>query len=177
MNETFPEEFEQNWKDFLTHLKARLEKRCRTGFPNCEQLNLLLQDCVTDWESAETVCGRWLSRYASTDPDGARLIRQILTQDMRFQSVEKKGGIPQSVQIAVPAAGFAAGLLISHLLQASPLVQAASAVVPAAILLPSMRAADDQLREAQRHELIDSCLEQLRVYHERIARILRERTA
>lgn len=170
MNQEYISQFDKHWNTFATKLHGQIKKRSEKGLPSHSQLNVILKDCALDWTSNETTCGRWLMTLAKESPEKAKLIGQILLEDMQFKELSAVPGISPVMKTAVPAAGAVAGLVISYFAGAGSAVQIASAVVPAVVLGSVMKsAAKDNAGKG-----VQAYLEQLTLYYSSILSILQQ---
>ena len=125
---------------------------------------------MLDWTSNETACGRWLINLAKESPEKAKLIEQVLLEDMQFKALSAAPGVSPVIKTASPAAGAVAGLVISHFAGAGPAVQIASAVIPAVVLGSVMKSA----AKGNAGKGVQAYLEQLMLYHTSILSILQQ---
>lgn len=174
MNQEHITQFDKCWKMFVTKLNGQIKKRSQTGMPSYLQMNTILKDCALDWTSNETACGRWLTSLEKETPEKAELIQQILLDDMQFRENPSKKGIPETVKTVVPVAGAIAGLAISHYAGAGVAAQVISTVAPAAVLMPAMKAIDNQVRESNTSKGVQDYLAQLDMYRNSILSILQQ---
>ena len=166
------EEFNKLWEDFMVKLNGQIMKRSAEKMPSCKQMNMILEDCVLDWVSQETVCGRWFLQFEAENAKEARLVREILLEDMHFQECESQRELPSAAKIVVPAVGAVAGLAVSRALHAGTVIQAASAIVPAVALSPVMMQVEAQLRSNNTQKLTEEYLQQMDVYYRSILSVL-----
>lgn len=174
MIQTDIEQFENQWKIFETKLKLQLYRRSRDGIASGARMNVILKDCVLDWSSGETTCGRWLMRLQEEEPEKARIVAQILMEDMCFREPVGKKGIPGTLKALVPVAGALAGLVFSRYTGANATVQMISTATPAAMLVPAVQIADSRLFRNQTDAEIRNCLKQLELYRDSVIGILQQ---
>ena len=165
-------EFEKLWTGFMVKLRGQILKRSMDGMPSLKQMNMILKDCALDWVTEETVCGRWLQTYEKEAPEKARLVRQILVEDMHFRECAAQAELPNAAHVVVPVAGAVAGLVLSRALHAGMVMQVASTVVPAVALSPAMKRVDTQLRSKNTQKQTEEYLLQLDMYYRSIRSVL-----
>ena len=169
----FEGQFSGHWKDFLARLVGQMGRRARGKLPPFLQLQLILQDTASDWAGDDNRWGRWLMALEKEDARKARLIRDILLQDMRFQEITASRGLPPYLQAVIPAAGAAAGLGISMLCRAPIWAVAVSAIVPGLILIPTVRIMGEQREKQALQDGIYAYLSQLDKYCQSVQSVLR----
>jgi len=174
MNQEYAVQFDRHWSDFQSKLKSRIQMRSQSGALSCPQMNVILKDCALGWDSRGTMWGWWMADLEAQNPDKARIVREILLEDMRFRKIPERKGIHGAVKALVPAAGATAGFAVSRLLEAALSVQLLCAAVLAAVLLPAMLAADRQVHQDNIDAEIQDYLDQLELYHRSIQSVLRQ---
>lgn len=174
MENNYYDDFEKNWKKFVTRLQGQLLTQVKKGVFNMATFNLILDDCVGFWDSKHTEGGRWLDNYEKEYPQKAELIRDILLKDMKFEEGSVNSSQQGYLKYAIPAGSAAAGLIVSKLAGASPLIQAACTIVPAVLAYPVSNGIAEAADESRKKEVIRSCIEQLDKYKAGISSILQE---
>ncbi len=174
MDETIQKEFETQWKRFLDKLKGRLleeSQRINLAYPMAK---LILNETALCWENEYDICGRWLKEYAQKEPEKAKLIITVLTKDICFTEPEEIGSDSNTnlINIAIPAAGAAAGFGVSSLLHVGTAAKTLSTVIPAAVLYPIARTVSEGCEADHKDSQIDAYMLQLEKYENDVVRIL-----
>lgn len=168
------EQFEKCWNIFLTRLEGRMMTQSKKQTLTYPFLNLMLSDACLCWGSEYEEGGRWLKKYSEAEPEKGKLIRQILMEEMRFSEISVKKDTADSWSYAIPIAGAAAGLGISHVLKAGMAAQAASTILPVVILYPSVKAAGENRSARMKKGMMKEYLSQLDKYRLRVASLLED---
>lgn len=166
-------QFESNWKDFDTKVRAQIGKRCNGQIPSFSVLAVILEDCKMDWGASDTRNGRWLTNLAKDYPKAANLIQKILLEDMKFEQRVEKNGISSTVKTVAPMAGAAAGFAFSHFVLHAPVVTQVVCTVGLAVALPPiMKKIDANVNEKNIHAETNQYMEQLQKYYISIKSVL-----
>ena len=87
MNQEYAVQFDRHWSDFQSKLKSRIQMRSQSGALSCPQMNVILKDCALGWDSRGTMWGWWMADLEAQNPDKARIVREILLEDMCFRKI------------------------------------------------------------------------------------------
>lgn len=165
-------QFQTHWKNFISHLSAQIKQRGGKELPSHTQMNMILTDCALDWDSSETVSGRWLKGICELQPRKGQLIRSILVDDMQFRKVTVSQGIPDFVQILVPVLGAAAAFLIAWLLGAQLWLQIVCAAAAGILLTPLMLILGKRSVEMGKLRAFQKYIGQLDLFYQSILSVL-----
>lgn len=166
------ERFEKCWGKFITKLKGRMIKQSEQQQLTYPLLKLTLSDAASCWGSEYEENGRWLMQYSEEEPEKGRLIHRILLENMEFIEIPLQKDMTDMLNYAVPLAGAAAGLGLSHLFRVKAIGQAISTIVPAAVLYPSMKTLGENIKKQESMERIEQYLSQLEPYRQNIIDII-----
>jgi hypothetical protein len=172
MENTDKEKFESLWRDFVALVKGKLITTANKQMLSTPLANLILNDAKASWGSEYDINGKWLSKLTEVEPDKAALIRAVLLDDMTFTNVETNKPFPSYYNYIVPTAGAIAGLVVSACVGATKLIQGVSAIVPAVLLYPAVKAYGKQRDDMNRDKDIEAYIHQLEKYKNSIVSIL-----
>ena len=164
--------FRSDWNTFADLLRGQLIQRSKTGALSLASANLILSGAASFWESTHTAGGRWLAAYEHRFPEKGGLIRDILLSDMKFTREETAGPDLSPLQYVLPIGAAAAGFLISRGLGASPAVQTAAALLPAAAAFPAVGSILSSTTAVRQKDCIQCYMQQLDRYRMSVESIL-----
>ena len=130
--------FERCWSKFAITVKKRLIEKSKTQKITLNYANLILNDAILMWEDPSEECGIWLSHYAKSVPDKGGLIKNIITNNVKFYAIKERKDFPEILKILIPVIGAVAGFAISYVLKAPIWGKIVSSIAPAVILFPLM---------------------------------------
>jgi len=166
------EEFKKIWNQFMRKLQGRIIKETKRQPMSFELLEIILEDTKLCWESSYEASGRWLKNLADTDKNKADKIKYILLKDMKFHKVEQKMTWCRYLVYLLPVVMGVGGYFVSTLFNSNWIIIAASAAVPAIIMLLSARLLEKNIKANQSKKLQSEYLEQLESYCIQIENIL-----
>lgn len=172
MNHTEKEKFESLWNDFLTLTKGKLMRTINKHSLSTPLANLILSETAGVWGVEYEVYGRWLKNLRENNSSKAKLISNILFNDMRFTEVKPRKEIPSYCKFIIPVIGAFAGYAITHHFEYSKLTQTISFITPAVLLYPIVQNFRKNQIEKNKEKLISQYLEQLEKFKNSILSIL-----
>lgn len=172
MNTTEKERFEALWADFLALVRGKLITTANKQNLSTPLANLILSDAASSWGSEYELNGKWLNQFKATEPEKAQLIQDVLLRDMMLADIEEKNDLPEFYNYVIPAAGACLGLAISMYSGCGKLIQAISAIAPAALLYPAVKTFRGSMHDANKEKKIDNYMQQLEKYKNSILSIL-----
>lgn len=172
MNTTEKDRFESLWGDFIALVKGKLISTAAKQKLSTPLANLILSDATSSWNSEYDINGKWLSDLKKTNPKEAELVREILLDDIHFEEMDVKGELPLYYNYVIPAVGACAGCAISMYLGYGKLIQAASTVIPAALLYPAVNTFRNRMKETNKDKCIEGYIAQLEKYKNSVISVL-----
>ena len=172
MNTTDKDRFESLWGDFIALVKGKLISTAAKQKLSTPLANLILSDAASSWNSEYDINGKWLSDLKKTNPKEAEMVREILLDDIHFEEMDVKGELPLYYNYVIPAVGACAGCAISMYLGYGKLIQAASTVIPAALLYPAVNTFRNRMKETNKDKCIEGYIAQLEKYKNSVMSVL-----
>lgn len=172
MNNTEREKFESLWTDFIALVKGKLISTAAKQTLTTPLANLILSDAASSWSSEYEINGKWLCNLKEVDPYKAKLVEDILLNDIHFDETDTKGEVPSYYDYVIPAVGACAGCAISMYLDYGKLVQAASTVIPAVLLYPATKIFRNRMNETNKAKCIEGYIAQLEKYRNSVVSVL-----
>lgn len=165
-------QFEKYWNKFTTQFRGTLLSESKNQSITYSTASILLSDAAMCWGLSYDECGRWLCNYIRSNPEKGELVLHILTKDMQFTELPPKKGLSSAAKVIVPVAGAVVGGGIAHFLGANLLVQAISAVVPAALLVPATASIASMIADNNKSVVIEEYMAQLEKYKQGVITVL-----
>lgn len=172
MNTTEKEKFESLWTNFIVLVKGKLISTAAKQKLSTPLANLILSDAAASWNSDYEINGRWMSSLKGLDPQKAERVREVLLNDMHFDDVETKRELPAYYSYIIPVVGACAGYGVSMYLECSKIVQAASTIIPLALLFPAVNLLRNRMNESAKEQCVESYIAQLEKYKNSVVSIL-----
>ena len=172
MNTTEKEKFESLRANFIALVKGKLINTVAKQKLSTPLANLILSDAASSWNSEYEINGKWLSNLKGVDAKKAELVGEILLNDMRFTEMDMKEELPTYYNYVIPTVGAFAGCAISMYLDCSKLVQAASTIIPAALLYPAVTTFRKRMNETNKDKCIEGFIAQLDKYKNSVISVL-----
>ena len=164
MNTTEKDRFESLWSDFIALVKGKLISTAAKQKLSTPLANLILSDAASSWNSEYDM--------KKTNPKEAEMVREILLDDIHFEEMDVKGELPLYYNYVIPAVGACAGCAISMYLGYGKLIQAASTVIPAALLYPAVNTFRNRMKETNKDKCIEGYIAQLEKYKNSVMSVL-----
>lgn len=172
MNNTDKERFESLWNDFVVLVKGKLINTSNNQRLSTSLANLILRDAASIWDSEYEICGKWMSQLYECDPQKAKLIREIILNDMKFSEITEKKEMSNQYNIIIPTIGAIVGLGISYFAGAGKWIQTISTIAPAVLLYPAAKTFSKQQTDINRKKTIEELIGQLDKYKNSILSVL-----
>lgn len=174
MGNSYYDAFKKNWDKFITRLQGQLITQAKNGVFTPASFNLVLADCIGFWDSRHSEGGRWLDGFEKEYPEKAERIRNILLNDMKFESNSSDESTQEYLRYLIPVGSAAAGFAISRIAGANAIVQAVCTIAPAAVSYPVASNILHAAGDNRKKERIHNCLSQLDKYRVSIESILQD---
>ncbi len=163
-------QFQTYWQEFISYLSAQIIRRGGGQLPSHTQMNMILTDAALDWDSEETVSGRWLRGLQNSRK--GQLIRSVLVDDMHFRPVSERKGLPPFLQYITAIMGGILAFLLTRLLGGWLWLQILLCILAAVLLYPVMVMITKKSAEAAKRLTFTEYLNQLDVYYQSVLSIL-----
>lgn len=164
--------FERCWSKFAVTVKKRLIEKSKTQKITLNYANLILNDALLMWEDSSEECGIWLSHYAKSVPDKGGLIKNIISNNVRFYAIKERKDFPDVLKVLIPIIGAVAGFAVAYVLKAPIWGQIISSIAPALILFPLMNIIQKKKNASNVKSDIKDYLMQLENYKNSIIDVL-----
>lgn len=154
-------DFNHIWKGFEESARGKLIEKSKQSPLNAAAARIAVSAAAIAWTDKYTPCGKWLAELNAKDAQKARRISELV-QSIDFVEVPPQKQISDLGVIGVSAGSAVIGAGISsHFFHTGVLGSAASAVLPAAVIYPIMKAAQSDMRRSAEKKLIEQYVGQL----------------
>lgn len=170
--DTNKEKFVSLWNNFVSLTKGKLIQAAKGQDLTQPLANLILSETSHTWMSEHELNGKWLCKYTEENEKKASLIKEILLSDMRFDEIKQKSIMPGYYTYLIPAIGAVAGYAIGDYFKFNDVWHIISTAVPAALLVPTVKAYRNEQLAKDKENIINLYIEQLTKYKNSIISIL-----
>lgn len=165
-------DFPKYWKKFSTQLRGQLMSLAKNDTLMDSSANLALSSSIGFWDDRHAEGRKWLEQLESEEPERARLIENILVNDMHFENLGEQKEHNQLLKYGIPLGGAVAGFAVSKALGATPAVQVALTAGSAIVGYPIANSTVSSSHENAKNSKIDAYMKQLEKYELSIKNIL-----
>ncbi|MCM1054742.1 MAG: hypothetical protein NC394_04380 [Bacteroides sp.] len=159
--------FESAWTRFSDLCLGKLIEKSRQSALTPAAATMAAKAAAGTWTDYSE-CGDWIKRLRAESPQKADRVLELI-DGISFKEVEVSAPISDAVISAAALGGSAIGAGVSSLLKWNTAGVILSAVVPAAVLFPSMKKIKSIQVENNREKLINGYMQQLSELKRRIA--------
>lgn len=160
------EGFESAWKRFTDISRGKLIDKSEQSALTPAAAKMAVKSSAVIWTDYSE-CGDWIKRLRSVSPEKADAVLKLI-DGIRFEEIHIGKPIPDAAIPTAALGGSAVGVGLSSLFKWNTAGIILSAVIPAAILFPSMKKIKSLQEEYNREKLINGYMEQLSVLKEKI---------
>ena len=165
-------DFKKCWEKFSSQLQGQLITKAKSNTLQTASANLALSDSVSFWDDRYAEGRKWLDGLSVKNAEKAKLIEEILLDDMQFQTLAEQKSNDKLLKYGIPMGGAVMGFVVSKAI--------GTALPGRAVLMGGMALAGCPLgkgmasasRDGAKKKMIDEYMQQLEKYRLSVERIL-----
>lgn len=160
------EGFESAWNRFMDLSMGKLIEKSKQSALTPAAAKMAVKSAAGTWTDYSE-CGEWIKRLRLVSPEKADAVLGLI-DGISFEEIPVGTPMPDAAIPAAALGGSAVGVGLGSLLKWNTAGIILSAVIPAAILFPSLKKIKSLQTEYNRDKLINGYMEQLSVLKQKI---------